>query len=67
MRHSNKEQKEKQHYTIWENNHEKKNKIIKMLQNVGYPLEMTARKKLTDHNYLVSNTYYTQFDYKSMC
>lgn len=65
MKHSNGERKEKKHYSIWENDLVMKNKITEMLQNVGFPLEMTTRKKLSDHGYNASNSYYTQFDYKS--
>lgn len=65
MNRSNKERKEKDHYSLWENNHNMQNKIKEMLQNVGYPLEMTTKEKLRNHGYHVFNSYYTQFDSKS--
>jgi hypothetical protein len=41
------------------------NNVKELIQEVGFPLEFTTRKEFRDNGYNVSNSYYSQLDYKS--
>jgi hypothetical protein len=52
----------KQPYNKWFKSTAGSKRVKKLLQNVGFPLEISARSKLKRYGYAVSNSYYSQID-----
>lgn len=55
----------KEPYTDWLSSPDAVGKLKKLIERVGFPLEITTRNKLRNLGYNVSNSYYSELDNKS--